>query len=446
MRSTIVGTPFYMAPEVANGQSYSTRSETWSLGCIGHELVTLKPTFYNYGGVSTTNIRDQNSHGYRTHPQISDAFSSNFHEFVKRCFSIDPAGRPSIQEILEKPDVVEARGRRELNRQREKIRVEILRESKKLLKKREEDVTKREVEHEAQMLLLRRMGEEDSKKRQEIANRERAVAERERALQLQQEKHTRMEEEYQLSARLRVHREKELEQKAEQEANTTRRKLGKGLAEPSEREEPSKEIRGVPKQSSTAVESNFSKTLRLAIQDAAATVPNLKHKIPLAQEQPINDEEGRAQTQRKRKAQRAPSTDSDVSDEDQQSVAQLNTIRSSQHSINRGVGDTQALGEKGYTPHEPSKKPKIWRVASLAETGSVPMDVGETFYLANGLVPFFPEEAKATRPKIGDTREPESKAPTVKKAEDESTKTILGGNGGPVETGKSYFGGQGSNF
>jgi serine/threonine protein kinase len=36
---------FYTAPELFNGQPYDDRSDSWSLGCILHELCTLQKAF-----------------------------------------------------------------------------------------------------------------------------------------------------------------------------------------------------------------------------------------------------------------------------------------------------------------------------------------------------------------------------------------------------------------
>jgi len=43
--NSIVGSYFYMSPEALKGDSYSTSSDVWSLGCIMHELCTFKVSF-----------------------------------------------------------------------------------------------------------------------------------------------------------------------------------------------------------------------------------------------------------------------------------------------------------------------------------------------------------------------------------------------------------------
>lgn len=43
--TTFVGTPYYMSPEVIEGQDYNEKSDMWSLGCLIYELCALHPPF-----------------------------------------------------------------------------------------------------------------------------------------------------------------------------------------------------------------------------------------------------------------------------------------------------------------------------------------------------------------------------------------------------------------
>ncbi|KAJ9470926.1 Serine/threonine-protein kinase nekl-2 [Diplonema papillatum] len=45
MATTMVGTPFYLSPEVCNNEPYTHPADMWSVGCILYELLTLQRPF-----------------------------------------------------------------------------------------------------------------------------------------------------------------------------------------------------------------------------------------------------------------------------------------------------------------------------------------------------------------------------------------------------------------
>lgn len=42
---TVVGTPYYMSPEVCRSEPYNWKSDVWALGCVLYELCMLKHAF-----------------------------------------------------------------------------------------------------------------------------------------------------------------------------------------------------------------------------------------------------------------------------------------------------------------------------------------------------------------------------------------------------------------
>ena len=42
---TVVGTPYYMSPEICENHPYSFKTDIWSLGVILYEMCALKPPF-----------------------------------------------------------------------------------------------------------------------------------------------------------------------------------------------------------------------------------------------------------------------------------------------------------------------------------------------------------------------------------------------------------------
>ncbi|KAM8758708.1 serine/threonine-protein kinase Nek4 isoform 3-T3 [Rhynchonycteris naso] len=56
MASTLIGTPYYMSPELFSNKPYNYKSDVWALGCCAYEMATLKHAF---------NAKDMNSLVYR---------------------------------------------------------------------------------------------------------------------------------------------------------------------------------------------------------------------------------------------------------------------------------------------------------------------------------------------------------------------------------------------
>ena len=45
MAFTVVGTPYYLSPELCEEKPYNNKSDIWSLGCVLYELCTLRHPF-----------------------------------------------------------------------------------------------------------------------------------------------------------------------------------------------------------------------------------------------------------------------------------------------------------------------------------------------------------------------------------------------------------------
>ena len=97
---TILGTPYYMAPEVLKGD-YNEKCDIWSIGAITYYLLTGKEPFK---GDTSNQIF---SKILFTQPDYSPAKMGNSSslviDFLKKCFSKDPMVRPSASEALSHP-------------------------------------------------------------------------------------------------------------------------------------------------------------------------------------------------------------------------------------------------------------------------------------------------------------------------------------------------------
>ena len=95
---TVVGTPYYMSPEVCQNHPYTFKSDVWALGCILYELATLKHAFAadNLLGLVYKIVQDK-------YEPIPDRYSPELQELIKKMLQKDSKDRPSIQDIIQMP-------------------------------------------------------------------------------------------------------------------------------------------------------------------------------------------------------------------------------------------------------------------------------------------------------------------------------------------------------
>ena len=91
-----VGTPYYLAPEIINNQPYDSKCDIWALGVLLYELMTFKMPF---NAVSLPLLSIKINRGVYKPPPST--YSSEIRDLLKRCLTIDPEKRPSINEILQ---------------------------------------------------------------------------------------------------------------------------------------------------------------------------------------------------------------------------------------------------------------------------------------------------------------------------------------------------------
>jgi serine/threonine protein kinase len=99
-RRTVVGTPYWMAPELIRGHDYGTKVDIWSTGIMLMEMIEGEPPYLEYPPlralflITTKGI-----------PPIQkpDLFSNDLIDFYDKCLEKDVDKRPEADYLLEHP-------------------------------------------------------------------------------------------------------------------------------------------------------------------------------------------------------------------------------------------------------------------------------------------------------------------------------------------------------
>ncbi|KAM3143504.1 hypothetical protein pb186bvf_004266 [Paramecium bursaria] len=95
---TMVGTPYYISPEIIEGKPYSLMTDIWSLGVILYEMCALQPPF---NGDSLRDLALKIVRG--SYSPIPGHYSKELRSLLAQLLSVDQRRRPTIQEILKLP-------------------------------------------------------------------------------------------------------------------------------------------------------------------------------------------------------------------------------------------------------------------------------------------------------------------------------------------------------
>ncbi|KAF2770322.1 kinase-like protein [Teratosphaeria nubilosa] len=118
--STYVGTPFYMSPEICAAERYSHHSDVWSLGCIIYELCTRCVPFDARSHVEL--VMKIKAGKIKTLP--SGVYGQELWDVIQWCLKVDPNKRPDTAQLLNVPQIRDARRRLETSLALEKANQE----------------------------------------------------------------------------------------------------------------------------------------------------------------------------------------------------------------------------------------------------------------------------------------------------------------------------------
>jgi NIMA (never in mitosis gene a)-related kinase len=92
---TMVGTPYYLSPEIIENRPYSFKSDVWSLGVLLYELCTLKPPF---DGSSLRHLGMNIVRGI--YPPPPPHYSRDLKLLISQMLTVDANRRPTVAQIL----------------------------------------------------------------------------------------------------------------------------------------------------------------------------------------------------------------------------------------------------------------------------------------------------------------------------------------------------------
>ncbi|CAD7938654.1 unnamed protein product [Amoebophrya sp. A120] len=95
---TMVGTPYYLSPEIIEDQPYNFQSDVWSLGVVLYEMTTLKHPFdaesLHFLAVKILNGK---------YPPPDARYCPELGRLIQAMLSKEPANRPSLLETIRSP-------------------------------------------------------------------------------------------------------------------------------------------------------------------------------------------------------------------------------------------------------------------------------------------------------------------------------------------------------
>ncbi|XP_063682436.1 uncharacterized protein LOC134817233 [Bolinopsis microptera] len=93
--STVLGTPYYISPEMCEGKQYGPKSDVWALGCILYEMANREKAFE---GSNLPALVNKIIKGH--YKPVNSTYSSHLREIVDVLLTTDPDKRPGVDIVL----------------------------------------------------------------------------------------------------------------------------------------------------------------------------------------------------------------------------------------------------------------------------------------------------------------------------------------------------------
>lgn len=93
----MVGTAFWMAPEVVKQNPYGLKIDIWSLGITAIEMIELQPPYFDEQPLRALYLIVTNGTPSLQNPE---ELSSELKSFLASCLQVDTSTRASAEELL----------------------------------------------------------------------------------------------------------------------------------------------------------------------------------------------------------------------------------------------------------------------------------------------------------------------------------------------------------
>eukprot|EP00003_Mantamonas_plastica_P008261 TRINITY_DN1718_c0_g3_i2.p1 TRINITY_DN1718_c0_g3~~TRINITY_DN1718_c0_g3_i2.p1 ORF type:complete len:725 (-),score=254.97 TRINITY_DN1718_c0_g3_i2:83-2257(-) len=110
--TSMVGSPYWMSPEVIAKKPYGKGIDIWAVGILAIEMAEENPPYYEFGPLKALYMIA--THGVNSYFEDKNDYSVEFRDFLTQCLHPDPTERPSAEELLSHPLMEKTTSRKKL--------------------------------------------------------------------------------------------------------------------------------------------------------------------------------------------------------------------------------------------------------------------------------------------------------------------------------------------